>query len=67
MPDAISGSGSLIQAGAGTTVLTGAHSYAGGTTITAGTLQDRRRRNQRQHRRQRRQQRHAGSSTVRMP
>ncbi|WP_309088017.1 autotransporter-associated beta strand repeat-containing protein [Phenylobacterium sp.] len=35
----ISGSGSVRQAGTGTTVLTGANSYAGGTTIAAGTLQ----------------------------
>ena len=35
----ISGAGSLLQAGAGTTILTGANSYAGGTTISAGTLQ----------------------------
>ena len=34
----ISGSGSLVQAGPGTTVLTGANSYTGGTTIAAGTL-----------------------------
>ena len=36
---AISGSGALVQAGAGTTTLTGANSYTGGTTITTGTLQ----------------------------
>ena len=35
----ISGSGSLLQAGTGTTILTGANSYTGGTTISAGTLQ----------------------------
>jgi autotransporter-associated beta strand protein len=35
----ISGQGSLLQAGPGTTVLTGTGSYAGGTTIDAGTLQ----------------------------
>ena len=35
---AISGGGSLVQAGAGTTVLTGADSYTGLTSITAGTL-----------------------------
>ncbi|WP_208456209.1 autotransporter outer membrane beta-barrel domain-containing protein [Burkholderia latens] len=35
----ISGNGSLSQIGAGTTVLTGNNSYAGGTTIAAGTLQ----------------------------
>ncbi|KQZ79330.1 hypothetical protein ASD55_01010 [Rhodanobacter sp. Root561] len=35
----ISGSGSLLQAGAGTLVLTGANTYAGGTTIRNGTLQ----------------------------
>jgi autotransporter-associated beta strand protein len=38
-PGAISGSGVLVQAGSGTTILTGADSYAGGTLITAGTLQ----------------------------
>ncbi|QDC39312.1 autotransporter outer membrane beta-barrel domain-containing protein [Sphingobium fuliginis ATCC 27551] len=35
----ISGSGRLDQIGAGTTVLTAANSYAGGTIIGAGTLQ----------------------------
>jgi outer membrane autotransporter protein len=35
---AISGTGSLIQQGAGTLVLTGANTYSGGTTVTAGTL-----------------------------
>ena len=35
----ISGTGSLIQQGTGTTVLTGNSSYSGGTTISAGTLQ----------------------------
>ncbi len=35
----ISGSGSVSQIGAGTTVLTGNNAYAGGTTISAGTLQ----------------------------
>ena len=35
----ISGTGTLAQVGAGTTVLTGNNSYAGGTTISAGTLQ----------------------------
>ena len=35
----ISGSGSVIQAGTGTTILTGDSSYTGGTTISAGTLQ----------------------------
>lgn len=34
----ISGSGSVIQAGSGTTVLTGSNSYLGPTTINAGTL-----------------------------
>jgi len=37
--NAISGSGTLTQAGAGTTILTGGNSYAGTTTITSGTLQ----------------------------
>jgi autotransporter-associated beta strand repeat len=35
----ISGSGSLLQAGSGTTVLTGDSSYRGTTTASAGTLQ----------------------------
>jgi len=35
----ISGSGSLIQAGSGNLVLTGANTYTGATTISAGTLQ----------------------------
>ncbi|OUJ17870.1 hypothetical protein HK27_05415, partial [Acetobacter orientalis] len=36
---AMDGSGSFIQAGTGTTVLTGANSYSGTTTVSAGTLQ----------------------------
>ncbi len=36
---AISGTGGLTQAGAGTTTLTAANSYSGPTTISAGTLQ----------------------------
>ncbi|WP_299640888.1 autotransporter outer membrane beta-barrel domain-containing protein [Devosia sp.] len=36
---AVSGTGSLVQRGLGTTVLTGANTHTGGTTITAGTLQ----------------------------
>ena len=35
----ISGTGSVRQDGAGTTILTGINSYAGGTAINAGTLQ----------------------------
>ncbi|WP_206185544.1 autotransporter-associated beta strand repeat-containing protein, partial [Sphingosinicella sp. CPCC 101087] len=35
----ISGSGALRQAGTGTTILTGANLYTGGTTIGSGTLQ----------------------------
>ena len=35
----ISGTGGLIQAGAGTLTLTGANTYAGGTTISSGILQ----------------------------
>jgi autotransporter-associated beta strand protein len=35
----ISGAGSLRQIGPGTTILTGNNTYAGGTTIAAGTLQ----------------------------
>ena len=38
-PGIISGSGSLSQIGAGTTILTGDNTYTGGTTISAGTLQ----------------------------
>ncbi|MEJ1968778.1 MAG: autotransporter-associated beta strand repeat-containing protein [Rhizomicrobium sp.] len=36
---AISGSGALVQAGSGTTILTALNSYSGGTTIASGTLQ----------------------------
>jgi outer membrane autotransporter protein len=36
---AITGVGGLEQNGAGTTILTGASSYSGGTTISGGTLQ----------------------------
>ena len=36
---AITGTGSLTQAGAGTTTLTATNSYTGGTTVAAGTLQ----------------------------
>lgn len=35
----ISGTGAVIQLGSGTTILTAANTYSGGTTITAGTLQ----------------------------
>ncbi len=35
----ISGTGSLAQAGTGTTILTAANTYSGATTISAGTLQ----------------------------
>ena len=35
----VSGSGSLTQAGPGTTILTADNNYTGGTTITQGTLQ----------------------------
>src|SRR5690606_20536473 len=34
----ISGSGSVVQKGSGTTILTGANSHRGGTVIQAGTL-----------------------------
>ncbi|MEJ8850863.1 autotransporter-associated beta strand repeat-containing protein [Variovorax rhizosphaerae] len=37
--NAISGTGSLQQIGAGTTALTSANTYSGGTTISSGTLQ----------------------------
>ena len=36
--NAISGTGSLTQAGAGTVTLTGASTYTGGTNVSAGTL-----------------------------
>jgi autotransporter-associated beta strand protein len=35
----VSGSGSLLQAGTGSLILTGANTYTGGTTISNGTLQ----------------------------
>jgi outer membrane autotransporter protein len=35
----VSGTGNLQQNGSGTTILTGANTYTGGTTISAGTLQ----------------------------
>ena len=35
----ISGSGNVVQAGSGTTVLSGSNSFSGGTTVSAGTLQ----------------------------
>ncbi|MDX8497990.1 autotransporter outer membrane beta-barrel domain-containing protein [Mesorhizobium sp. VK4C] len=37
--EVISGSGTVTQAGAGTTTLTGTNSYAGGTSFSAGILQ----------------------------
>ncbi|MDQ0586660.1 autotransporter outer membrane beta-barrel domain-containing protein [Variovorax paradoxus] len=39
LPGTISGTGALVQAGVGTTILTADNSYTGGTTISAGTLQ----------------------------
>ncbi len=38
-PGIVSGTGSLSQVGTGTLTLTAADTYAGGTTISAGTLQ----------------------------
>ncbi|MCL2761012.1 MAG: autotransporter-associated beta strand repeat-containing protein, partial [Desulfuromonadales bacterium] len=38
-PGIISGTGAVTQIGAGTTILTAANTYTGGTTISAGTLQ----------------------------
>jgi outer membrane autotransporter protein len=38
-PGVISGSGAVNQIGTGTTILTSANTYTGGTTISAGTLQ----------------------------
>jgi len=38
LANAISGTGSLQQNGAGTTTLTGANTYSGGTTVNAGRL-----------------------------
>jgi len=38
-PGVISGTGSVSQIGAGTTILTADNTYTGGTTISAGTLQ----------------------------
>ncbi len=38
-PGIVSGSGTLTQAGTGTTILTAANTYAGSTAINAGTLQ----------------------------
>ncbi|WP_369662741.1 autotransporter outer membrane beta-barrel domain-containing protein [Variovorax sp. V15] len=39
VPGTISGTGSLVQAGTGTTILAADNTYAGGTVISAGTLQ----------------------------
>ena len=39
LPGIVSGTGSLTQAGTGTTILTASNSYTGGTTIQQGTLQ----------------------------
>ena len=35
----ITGTGSLVQEGGGTTILTGTNTYSGGTTVSGGTLQ----------------------------
>ena len=40
------GTGSLVQQGAGTTVLTGSNTYSGGTLINNGALADRQRRHE---------------------
>ncbi len=37
-PGIISGTGSVVQAGAGATVLSGANTYGGGTTLASGTI-----------------------------
>jgi len=34
----VTGAGGIVQAGAGTTVLSGSNSYSGGTTVSSGTL-----------------------------
>ena len=39
LPGNVSGTGSLTQAGTGTTILEATNNYTGGTTISAGTLQ----------------------------
>jgi len=39
LANAITGAGSLVQAGPGTTILTSANSFSGGATLTAGTLE----------------------------
>jgi autotransporter-associated beta strand protein len=39
VPGNISGTGKVVQNGAGTTILAGSNTYTGGTTIIAGTLQ----------------------------
>jgi len=36
---AISGSGNVVQAGTGTTIISASNSYSGGTTVNGGTLQ----------------------------
>jgi len=38
-PATISGSGSIVQAGIGLTILSGSNSHSGGTTVSGGTLQ----------------------------
>lgn len=38
-PGLVSGSGTLVQMGSGTTILTADNTYTGGTTISTGTLQ----------------------------